>query len=114
MREKYGDRLYTKYGFIDAFNPTYPLTPLKPTSGSVHPEAWYSDDYLGIDQGPIVLMIANHRNGFVWDVMKKNGYIVRGLCRAGFTGGWLDGRCASHSARSATSGSTSAARRAGR
>lgn len=34
-------------------------------------------------------MIANHRNGFVWEVMKKNPYIRRGLERAGFTGGWL-------------------------
>jgi hypothetical protein len=25
--------------------------------------------------------------------MKRSPYIVRGLCRAGFRGGWLDGRC---------------------
>ena len=45
---------------------------------------------LGIDQGPIVLMIENWRSGFVWDVMKKNPYIRKGLERAGFTGGWLE------------------------
>jgi hypothetical protein len=38
-------------------------------------------------------MIENHRTELVWDVMKESPYIVRGLCRAGFTGGWLDGRC---------------------
>jgi hypothetical protein len=84
MRNKYGDRLWTRYGFVDAFNPTY-VTPSTP-------HGWFDHDYLGIDQGPIVLMIENHRNGFVWEVMKKNPYIIRGLKRAGFTGGWLDGK----------------------
>jgi len=51
---------------------------------------WFDVDYLGIDQGPILLMIENYRTGFVWTVMKRNPHIVRGLQRAGFTGGWLD------------------------
>ncbi len=46
-------------------------------------------DYLGIDQGPILLMLENYRSGFVWKVMRRNAYIRRGLERAGFTGGWL-------------------------
>ena len=50
---------------------------------------WVDGDYLGIDQGPILTMIANYRNEFVWEVMKKNPYIRKGLERAGFTGGWL-------------------------
>jgi hypothetical protein len=54
---------------------------------------WIDGDYLGIDQGPILLMLENHRSGLIWDTMKRNAYIVRGLCRAGFTGGWLEGRC---------------------
>lgn len=54
---------------------------------------WFDDDYLGIDQRPIIAMIANHRNGIVWEHMKENPCIIRGLCRAGFTGGWLEGRC---------------------
>jgi hypothetical protein len=95
LQARYGDRLFQRYGFIDAFNPTFAQAGLKPQSGSVHPEAWYSADYLGIDQGPIVLMAANHRSGLVWETMKKNPYIVRGLCRAGFTGGWIEGRCGS-------------------
>jgi hypothetical protein len=35
-------------------------------------------------------MIANYRNGFVWEVMKRNPHIRVGLERAGFTGGWLE------------------------
>lgn len=81
MRSVYGNKIWTEYGFIDAFNPTY-ITPKTP-------EGWYDTDYLGIDQGPIALMIENYRNGFLWEVMKKNPYIVAGLRRAGFTGGWL-------------------------
>jgi len=93
MRERYGDRVFGDYGFIDAFNPTFAASGLTSTSGTVHPEGWFSHDYLGIDQGPIVLMAENYRSGLVWEVMKENRYIVRGLCRAGFTGGWLEGRC---------------------
>jgi hypothetical protein len=84
MRARYGDRLFQKYGFLDSFNPTF-VTP-----GS--PSGWFDRDYLGIDQGPIALMIENHRNGFVWNVMKKNPYVVAGLRKAGFSGGWLEGR----------------------
>ena len=54
---------------------------------------WFDGDYLGIDQGPIELMIENHRSGLVWELMKRNPYVVEGLCKAGFTGGWLEGRC---------------------
>jgi hypothetical protein len=77
MRSRYGDPLYRKYGFVDAFNPTL---------------GWFDVDYLGIDQGPIVAMIENHRSGLVWNTMKKNPHILRGLKRAGFKGGWLEGR----------------------
>jgi hypothetical protein len=35
-------------------------------------------------------MIENHLTGLVWNVMRRNPNIVRGLQRAGFTGGWLD------------------------
>ncbi|MDZ7361538.1 MAG: Tat pathway signal protein [candidate division KSB1 bacterium] len=81
MRAKYGTRLFKEYGFLDSFNPSF-ITPQTPNG-------WFDDDYLGIDQGPIVIMIENLRNGFVWKVMKKNPYIVTGLRRAGFSGGWL-------------------------
>jgi len=77
MRQRYGDHLYSKFGFRDAFNPTV---------------NWFDVDYLGIDQGPIVAMIENYRSGLVWKTMQKNQHIVQGLKRAGFTGGWLDGK----------------------
>jgi hypothetical protein len=69
------------YGFKDAFNLTYTTkeTPL----------GWFDIDYLGIDQGPILLMIENHHTEILWNVMKKNPYILAGLKKAGFEGGWL-------------------------
>ena len=82
MRLENGDRLFREYGFVDAFNPSF----VTQTTG---PEGWFDIDYLGIDQGPIAVMIENLRNGFVWNLMKKNPSIVRGLKRAGFAGGWL-------------------------
>ncbi len=85
MRRKYAGGLWKEYGFVDAFNPTF----VTPKTG---PSGWYDVDYLGIDQGPIAVMIENLRNGFVWNLMKKNPYIARGLARAGFAGGWLDAR----------------------
>ncbi|MGQ0561776.1 MAG: glucoamylase family protein [Gemmatimonadota bacterium] len=93
MRVHYGDKLFREYGFLDAFNPTFTFTDLELRHGSVMGDVWIDGDYLGIDQGPILLMAENHRSGFVWETMKRNPYIVRGLCRAGFSGGWLEGRC---------------------
>ncbi|MGH9381963.1 MAG: glucoamylase family protein, partial [Thermoanaerobaculia bacterium] len=93
MRQRYGEHLYGRYGFFDAFNPTL-TTPAPVRQGEIIPGVgWFDDDYLGIDHGPIVLMIENFRSGLVWETMKKNPYVVRGLCRAGFRGGWLEGRC---------------------
>ena len=90
MYQRYGKWLYSEYGFLDAFNPSFRLdVPLH--GGRVVPnQGWFDDAYLGIDQGPILLMIENYRTGFVWKVMRRNPYIRRGLERAGFTGGWLD------------------------
>lgn len=89
MHGRYGAHLYSTYGFLDAFNPSVPDgTPVK--QGRVVPGAgWFDTDYLGIDQGPILAMIENHRTGFVWRVMQRNAHIQRGLLRAGFRGGWL-------------------------
>jgi hypothetical protein len=79
MQRRYGTSLYREYGFADAFNPTFRT-------------GWFDADYLGIDQGPIIAMIENYRSGLVWEKMKKNPHVVRGLRRAGFTGGWLENR----------------------
>ncbi|MEO5590128.1 MAG: glucoamylase family protein, partial [Gemmatimonadaceae bacterium] len=90
MREKYGDNLFTPYGFLDSFNPTFDLD-IKPQHGHiVRGVGWFDTDYLGIDQGPIIAMIENYRSDLVWRVMRTNPHIIRGLKRAGFTGGWLD------------------------
>ena len=90
MKQRYGKDIYTKYGFVDAFNPSFhSKTDLR--TGKLVPElGWVDTVHLGIDQGPIVLMVENWRSGFVWNVMKKNPYVRKGLERAGFTGGWLD------------------------
>jgi len=91
MSKRYGENLYTKYGFLDSFNPTLKDTTVRLQHGRVDTQlGWFDGDYLGIDQGPIVAMIENHRTGLVWSVMRKNPHIVRGLKRAGFTGGWLE------------------------
>ena len=94
MRERFGDDLYTRYGFLDAFNLTFPQAGIPPKMGRTIPgKGWIDGDHLGIDQGPILIMIENHRSDLVWRYMRRSPYIVRGLCRAGFTGGWLAGRC---------------------
>jgi hypothetical protein len=82
FHERFGDRLYGKYGFKDAFNLTYQARPGEAPG-------WFADQYLAIDQGPILLMIENHRSGFVWELLKKSPYVTAGLRKAGFTGGWL-------------------------
>ncbi|MCP3043816.1 glucoamylase family protein [Xanthomonas euvesicatoria] len=89
MHKRYGDFLYSSYGFLDSFNPSFNYDiPIK-TGRMVPDRGWVASDYIAIDQGPILTMIANYQNEFVWNVMKKNPYIRSGLERAGFTGGWL-------------------------
>jgi hypothetical protein len=88
MKRRYGTDIYNQHGFVDAFNPSFHVrTPLR--TGRLRPMGWVDTVQLGIDQGPIVLMIENWRSGLVWNVMKKNPYIRKGLERAGFEGGWL-------------------------
>lgn len=89
MHDRYGEYIYSSYGFLDSFNPSFNYDiPLK-TGRLVPNQGWVSSDYIGIDQGPILTMITNYRNEFVWNVMKRNAYIRAGLERAGFKGGWL-------------------------
>jgi hypothetical protein len=91
MKKQYGDRLYTRYGFKDAFNPSFNFVGETVTTGEVDPaKGWVAKDYIGIDQGPIVAMLENHRSELVWRTMRKNPHIVRGLKRIGFKGGWID------------------------
>ena len=78
LKLKQGDR----YGFEASFNPMYP-------GESGKPHGWRSQWNYGINQGPIVLMVENHRSGLPWRLMRDCRYIVDGLRRAGFQGGWL-------------------------
>ena len=83
---QYMDHAYPKmmseYGVRCSFNPTF-------RDGSRYKQGWHSQRYFGLDQGPIILMIENHRSGFLWRLMKRCHYLVTGLRRAGFANGWL-------------------------
>jgi len=70
------------YGLEATFNPTFPDAKCRDCG-------WLSPWHFGINQGPIVLMIENHRNDFLWRLMQKSPYVVEGLRRGGFKGGWL-------------------------
>ncbi len=65
-----GDRLWGKYGFYDAFNPT---------------EGWVASSFLAIDQGPIICMIENHRTGLLWELFMQAPEIETGLKKLDFT-----------------------------
>lgn len=69
MYNHYKPQLWGPYGFKDAFNLT---------------ANWWATDVLGIDQGPIAIMIENYRNQSVWNRFMANADIQRGLQRAGF------------------------------
>ncbi len=82
--------VFDRYGFKDSFNPSFTYADPKVETGRVDPHyGWVAKDYLGIDQGPILLQAANYRDEFVWRYMRQVPAIRRGLIRAGFTGGWL-------------------------
>jgi hypothetical protein len=90
MRERY-PAVWGQYGFLDSFNPTFQFTGVRLTHGRIVPgSGWFDTDYLGIDQGPILLMAENYQSELIWAHMKRSPYIIAGLRRAGFTGGWLD------------------------
>jgi hypothetical protein len=77
----------SRFGFKCSFNPTF-------ADAGASPGGWISKGYYGLDQGPIVLMIENFRSGLPWRLMRQCPHIVTGLSRAGFRGGWLEGRTA--------------------
>lgn len=68
--EDLGDKIWGKYGFYDAFSET---------------DNWYPKRYLGIDQGPMVVMIENYRSGLLWKLFMKNVDVQKGLKKLGFT-----------------------------
>jgi hypothetical protein len=90
MHGRFGRHIYSKYGFLDAFNPTFTFdVPLR-HGRAVPGFGWVDDDYVGIDQGASLAMIENYRSALIWRVTRKNPYVRRGLEQAGFSGGWLE------------------------
>lgn len=71
---------FSRYGFKASFNPSFKCR---------NSAGWVSAWHYGINQGPIVMMIENHRSGLLWQLMRHCRYIASGLRRAGFRGGWL-------------------------
>jgi hypothetical protein len=69
IRYRYAPRTWSRYGFINAFNPL---------------KGWYDTDVIGIDTGITMLMAENLRTGFVWDTFMRSREAQRGLQRAGF------------------------------
>jgi hypothetical protein len=69
MKSRYGDRMWSRYGLVNAFNPL---------------KKWYDSDVVGIDTGITMVMVENARTGFVWNTFMKSPEAQRGMERAGF------------------------------
>jgi hypothetical protein len=69
MYERYGEQLWGRYGFSNAFNLD---------------RSWYDQDVIGIDLGITLLMIENHRSGLVWRTFMSHPAILRAMTEAGF------------------------------
>ncbi|MDQ6663935.1 MAG: hypothetical protein M3Z23_06040 [Acidobacteriota bacterium] len=72
MRRQFGDKIYDRYGFVDAFNPT---------------TGWTDTDVIGINTGMTLLSAANMRDEIVWRWFMENPEIQRALDRAGMPRG---------------------------
>jgi len=66
----HGEKAWGRYGFVDAF---------------CEQQGWYADTYLAIDQGPIVVMMENHRSGLLWKLFMSVPEVRLGLRRLGFS-----------------------------
>jgi hypothetical protein len=64
-----GDKIWSEYGFVDAFNET---------------KNWVAQSHLAIDQGPIVAMIENYRTGLLWSLFMSCPEVQMGLKKLGF------------------------------
>ena len=67
-----GSQLWGPYGFYDAYNPGLPEGQQVVRS------------YLAIDQGPIAVMIENHRTALLWKLFMQQPEIKKGLKKTGF------------------------------
>jgi hypothetical protein len=70
FRGTLGDRIWRRFGFVDAFNESV---------------GWFAPTHLAIDQAPIVVMIENWRSGLLWRLFMSCPEIKTGLTRLGFT-----------------------------
>ncbi|MBC7744167.1 MAG: Ig-like domain-containing protein [Flavobacterium sp.] len=66
---KLGDRIFKEYGFTDAFSMSEP---------------WFAQSFLAIDQGPIIIMIENHRSGLLWNLFMSCPEVKAGMKNLGF------------------------------
>lgn len=71
LYEGLGADTWRRSGFVDAFNIS---------------QNWFADTNLAIDQGPIVVMIENHRSGLLWELFMSCAEVREGLARLGFEG----------------------------
>ena len=69
MYNGYGDQIWGRYGFSDAFNVD---------------ANWHDTDVIGIDLGMASLAITNYRSGYVWRLMQSNPAAARAFAKAGF------------------------------
>jgi hypothetical protein len=69
QREHYGEQVWGRYGFVDAFNPH---------------TGWVNPDVIAIDVGISVLMSENLLSGWVWDLMRQSSTVRAGMARVGF------------------------------
>jgi hypothetical protein len=67
---KLGDKLWSQYGFKDAFN----LNTI-----------WFDNDFLAIDQGPQIVMIENYRSGLLWNLFMSCPEVKTGMLKLGFS-----------------------------
>jgi hypothetical protein len=81
FRDAYPEVL-SEDGLLTSFNPSFD------TGDRAH-HGWLSPEHLGLNQGPVALMIENFRSGLLWCLMRECPAIVTGLRRAGFRKGWL-------------------------
>lgn len=65
-----GDRIWSEYGFRDSFS---------------EGRNWVAESHLAIDQGPIVVMIENHRSGLLWKLFMSCPEVQGGLKKLGFS-----------------------------
>ncbi|MCP9749716.1 glucoamylase family protein [Ferruginibacter sp. HRS2-29] len=69
-----GNKIWSEYGFVDAFNET---------------KNWYAESHLAIDQGPIIVMMENYRTGLLWKLFMSCPEIQAGLKKFDFRSPWL-------------------------